>query len=385
MTRTGRPLLGRLVATVAVLGLGFACLGSGMDRIAVQSFGMAAVVPAPLRAQSLRPLAQLAMIAGQPAATLRLAESAVAADPVDPASSALLGGARMLANDYPGAEQAFRVAAGFGWREPLTQRYWYAAALQSNDYRRAAERLDALLRVNRNLPDAQVLLAPLEGDPAGRAALLERLRERPLWLPSYLTPGTRLDRAALERRSQVLVELAAAGTRLGCWGVAGWAKGALAGGDRASAERVWQAHCPGAESDGLLADGEFDRLGSDAAAPFGWQVERSGDVSVRPEAHDGGYRLALRNRASFSRRVLVQPVALAPGRYRLRGTGPTSVFAASLGCGSRPAMPRLVEGDLAGQGQILTVTEACDTLQLGIWLRPTDEAVTLDRVTLQPL
>lgn len=385
MIRAGRPLRGRLVATVAVLGVAFACMGSGLDRIAVQSLGVAAGVPGALRAQSYRPLAQIAMVAGQPAAAMRLAEAAVAADPVDPASSALLGGARMLANDYPGAEQAFRVAASFGWREPLTQRYWYAAALQSGDYLRAAERLDALLRVNGNLPDAGALLAPLEQEPAGRAALIARLRHRPIWLPTYLQPGTELDAEALSRRSEVLVELAAAGAPLGCPPLADWARGALARGDRGSAERVWQAHCPDAADDGLLADGEFDRLASDAAAPFGWEVERSGDVSVRPEAHGDGYRLNLRNRASFSRRVLQQSVALAPGRYRLRGTGPTGTFAASLGCGRTPGMPRLVEGDLAGQGQVLTVFEACDTLKLAIWLRPTDKAVTLDRVTLQPL
>jgi tetratricopeptide (TPR) repeat protein len=385
VTPAGRPLRGRLVATAAVLAVAFACLGSGLDRIAVGSFGVAAAVPAPLQAQSLRPLAQLAMIAQQPKAALRLASAAVAADPVDPASSALLGGARMLANDFPGAEQAFRVAAGFGWREPLTQRYWYAAALQARDFPRAAERLDALLRVSRNLPDAAALLTPLEGDPAGRAALLARLREQPLWLPTYLRAGSDLDAAALAQRSQVLVELAAGGTRLGCPVVADWARDALNRGDRASAERVWQAHCPGARNDGLLADGEFDHLGNATATPFGWQVERSGDVTVRPEAANGGYRLNLRNRASFSRRVLLQPVALPPGRYRLRGVGQTGVFAASLGCGTAPAMPRLVSGDLASDGQMLTVTEACDTLQLGIWLRPTPEAVTLDQVTLRPL
>ena len=385
MIRAGRPLRGRLIATVAVLSVAFACLGSGLDRIAVKSFGVAAAVPAPLRAQSLRPLAQVAMIAGQPAAAVRLAAAAVAADPVDPASSALLGGARMLANDYPGAEQAFRVAASFGWREPLTQRYWYAAALQSRDYPRAAERLDALLRVNGNLPDAAALLAPLESDPEGRVALIQRLRERPRWLPGYLRVGADLDGEALVRRSQVLVELAAGGAPLGCQMVTSWARGALARGDRASAERMWQAHCPGAANDGLLADGEFDQLGNETAAPFGWQVERSGDVSVRPEVYSEGYRLSLRNRASFSRRVLRQPVALAPGRYRLRGAGATGTFAASLGCGKAPAMPRLVEGDLASEGQVLTVFEACDRLELAIWLRPTGEAVTLDRVTLQPL
>jgi hypothetical protein len=381
----GRPLAGRLAASAGVLALAAACLGSGLDRIGARSFAVAATLPPAIRSQSHRPAAQLALATARPEAALAAASAAVRDDPVDPASTALLGSARLLQNDFAGAEQAFRVAAAFGWRDAMTQRYWYTAALQSGDYPRAAERMDALLRTQRNLPGADVLLASLESEPDGRAALLARLAERPAWLGTYLNPGGQLDDAALARRSDVLVELAANGTVLGCNAVSPWVRAVLRQGSRASAQRVWQAHCPDARSAGLLADGNFESLGRGAAAPFGWTVERSGDVLIRPEEVAGGYRLALENRSAFSRRVLVQSVALAPGRYRLQGTGDTGVFAASLACGASPAMPRLVDGDLAGEGQVLVVNEACDRLRLAIWLRPSRERVTLDKLVLQPL
>ncbi|WP_347302346.1 hypothetical protein V5740_10060 [Croceibacterium sp. TMG7-5b_MA50] len=385
MTTASRPMLRRLTATVGVLALAGACLASGLDRVGARSFAVAVSLPQTVRAQSHRPVSQLALATNRPQAALTAAEAAVRSDPVDPASTALLGSARLLLNDFAGAEQAFRVAAAFGWREAMTQRYWYTAALQGGDYPRAAERLDALLRTHRNLPGADTLLAALEGEPQARAALLARLAARPLWLPTYLRPGPQLDDAALARRSDVLVALAGSGTVLGCEAVSPWVRGVLQRGNRASAQRVWQAHCPDARTAGLLADSDFNALGRGTAAPFGWTVERSGDVLIRAEEAQGEYRLSLENRSAFSRRVLVQSVALAPGRYRLRGVGSAGVFAASLACGTVPAMPRLVDGELAGEGQVLRVAEPCERLQLAIWLRPTPERVTLDRLTLQPL
>lgn len=383
MTARTRQLTRRVLGTIGVLALAVASVGSGLDRASGGSPALSALVPGPLRAQADRTTAQLALAMMEPRTAVAAAQSAVAADPVDPGSTALLGAARLLGNDFAGSEQAFRVAARFGWRELLTQRYWYTAAVQAGDYERAAERLDALLRTRPELPGAEDLLMPLETDPAAQGALVRRLAERPLWLRTYLNPfGARTD--IIARRSTMLELLARQGTQLGCDAVRGFVGKALASGSRATAQRVWLGHCPGATLSGLLIDGGLAQLASGDPSPFGWTVERSGDVTVRTEqTGEDKFRLVLRNRAGVSRLVLRQAIDLPPGRYRLRATGAANTFAASLGCERGPGVPRLVVGDLAAGGQELRVLEPCSRLELGIWLRPTPQDVALAGLALE--
>ncbi len=376
-------LLGRAAGSLALLLFAALAFVGGLDRLSLQSPGLARLVPTSLSAQSARARANTAIALGQPEQALAAAREAVAADPVKPTSTSLLGTAYLLGANDRGAEAAFRVAARFGWREPPTQLYWYEAAIQSGDMPRAVDRVDALLRVRPALPGRETLLAPIESDPAGRAALLHRLKGRPLWLSGYLRPDASVDDAMFDRRGTVLIELAASGTRLGCEAIAPFVDTALARGLRGEAEATWVAHCPGASLAQGLADGGFDRFGSEAASPFGWKAQRSGDVTVRAvEEREGSRLLRMRNRASVSRMVLRQALSLEPGIYRLVGRTVPGRVAASLGCGRTPPVPSLVDGDLAGGGQTLRVIE-CPRLELGLWLRPGPDEVSLDDLELR--
>ena len=380
-----RPVLppGRIAASLALLVFAALALASGFDRLSLQAPGLGRLVPSPLRAQAARTGAALALARQQGEAAVAGARRAVAADPVHPASTALLGTAYLLAGQPARAEAAFRVAARFGWREPTTQIYWYQAALQARDWARAVDRADALLRTHPALPTRDLVLEPLESDPAGRAALVVRMAGRPGWLGQYLRLENVADDATVERRGRVLTELAAAGTRLGCRDVTPFVNGALGRGARRHAERVWIGHCPGATLSGTLADGDFERFGAEAS-PFGWRTSLSGDVTVRPLDTGGNRALRLANSGSVSRLVLSQAVALEPGLYRLTGRTSPGRIAGSLGCGTPPGLPSLTEGDLAAGGQLLRV-EACARLELGLWVRPGADEFELDAVALEKI
>jgi hypothetical protein len=373
----------RIGISLALLLFAALAAVSGIDRMSLAAPALGRLVPDALQAQAARSAASLAIARQQAGPAIEAARRAVAADPVEPASTSLLGSAYLIGGQPAKSEAAFRVAARFGWREPATQVYWYEAALQSGDLPRAVERADALLRTHPNLPIRDRLLDPLESTAAGRAALIVRMADRPNWLEPYLHPDAQVDDRTLDRRSEVLAELATAGTRLGCAEVSAFVDGALARGARRNAERVWTGHCPGATLAGGLADGGFERFGRDEASPFGWRSNLSGDVVVRSvETNRGNRAVRLENRSAVSRLVLRQAVALAPGIYRLTGTATPGRIAASRGCGAPPTEPSLTDGDPARGGQVLRV-ERCSRLELGLWVRPGDGEVELDSVALE--
>ena len=378
-------LFGRLGATFALLLFAALVAASGLDRMSQQSPALARLVPQMLRAEAARSSASQAIARGRSVGALGDAQQAVAADPVHPASTSLLGTAYLLAGDEEAAERAFRVAARFGWREGPTQLYWYEAAIQSGDMARAVDRADALLRVRPAMPERQLLLAPLESSPDGRAALVARLADRPAWLAGYLRPDERVDDPELDRRSLVLTELAGTGMRLGCDAVAPFVSAALARGARGQAEGVWLGHCPGSSLTGGLADGNFEQLARQDPSPFGWRVVFWGDVAVRPVETSGeDWTLRMRNRASVSRLVLRQALSLEPGTYRLTGKATPGRVAASLGCGRDPPVPSFVDGDVAAAGQLLRAPE-CSRLELGVWLRPGTDEAELDDLRLEKI
>jgi len=383
MTRGPAVFVGRSAITLFLLGLAGLAMATGLDRMSLQAPALARFTPPAFRAEASRSAARLALVRQQPEAALAEAREAVSADPLHPASTALLGAAYLLDGGAPKAEAAFRVAARFGWREAATQLYWYEAALQSGDLPRAVDRADAILRTRPGFPATVAMLEPLERTPAGRAALIVRMADRPDWLRDYLRPDPALDDEVLERRSVVLTELATAGTSLGCEAVSPFVTGALERGARRQAEAVWTAHCSGSPLSGGLADGGFEQFGNDAGAPFGWRAQPSGDVTLRTFDKGGGnHALQLRNRSSVSRLVLRQSVALEPGTYRLKGEVRPGRVAASLGCEQAPGMPAGVVGDIGGEGQVLTVA-ACSRLELGLWLRPAPDEIELDTVALE--
>lgn len=191
-----RELLGgRLrLAAAALLLFGYAGL------VAVNAVGQA-------RFAAQQQLARSYLTEGQFEAAAAAATQLVSIDPAEAAHLGLLGSARLGSGDAANADEAFRASVALGWRDPATQLYWYAGALRRGDWRQAAARADAILRVRPHSDRMQVLVAPLEASGEGRAALAERLAARPRWLDRYLRSSDGLGPGGIVARAETVLKL----------------------------------------------------------------------------------------------------------------------------------------------------------------------------------
>ncbi len=362
----------------AVLGgcLAFALLaaGNGLDRASASHPALAKFVPGLLAAEAHRAVAARSLDGGDNALAIARSELAVRADPIDPRSTALLGAAHLAARQAVRADQAFRVAARFGWRDPLTQLYFMTAALNAGQPRLAALRLDAVLRQAPNFPVRDMLLAQFEASAAGRAALAERLALRPAWTSQFLGDGNSLPLAALQSRAAIVATVP--GPKWGCDTVAPLVTRLVISGGAAAARQLWQGQCPDATS--TIADPHFAALlrGREPVA-FEWNLIGSGDVSAS-QTQPPGSGLLVRLSGPSAQPVAWQMLTLAPGRYRLTwtaaspdGTQASGAFL-SLACAIQERLPVAAQA-ADGKGRFeasVTVDGRCPAQFLTLWLVP---------------
>lgn len=386
-----RRLLPLACALAVCAGYAGLAVGNGLDRAAERKPALAALVPGPFAARALPGIAEAQLSQGRPQAALITARRAILADPVEPANTALLGGAQLALGEDANADRAFRVAGQFGWRYPLTQLYWLRQALALEDYRVAALRLDALLRQDPALLQQGDVVASIEAKPEGRAALVERMAQGPEWLAPYAHDTWDIPAPVAISRAHVLDDLAARGHPLGCARARALTARLVATGQAAEADRFWKAHCA-VPRQGLLSDPNFAGLEIHVTdSPFEWMVIGDSDVSVNLETAPAGNRVALASSASFPRRVLTQLVPLVPGSYQLTwhvqtDQGPTADrIAAALDC-PQGAHQTLVSHPAGGDrwAANFTVDAACPARWLSLWIVPGQASIYLSRVDLQP-
>ena len=387
---TGLRLARNASLTALALGLGVLVWGSGIDRMTRAAPALARIVPEPLRANAWR--AQTSLALQQQSKTAEaMAARAVSADPVDPASTSLLGAARFAGDDGASAAAAFRVAGTLGWRDQPTQLYWLSAALQAQDYPVATERLDALLRQEPGYPQAGVLLGQLGTTPAGRSALAERLAARSGWFHVYLTAFDGVTPAQLADRALVLENLVIARAKVTCTEIGPLTAALYAQHRPVEARRLWRSRC--GTRNALLVDGGFEAARLSETSPFAWQFMGEGglDLRLEPGAKGAGQSLFAASTLPQRRIVAVQALQLSPGNYRLSwrasdaGGTPSPRFAARLACkrGEGAWLPSTVGND-GLRAVIAAVPPGCPVQWLELALDPGSGAVTLDDVSLAP-
>lgn len=379
MKRSWAVLLG--VLTYAALAL-----GSGLDRLTAHSPDLARFVPSAFAAEAHRAVTARALRLGKPDA-LQAAQGAVAADPVDPHSAALLGGARLLSGQTLQADQAFRVAAQLGWRNPLTQLYFMNQALRSGDTDLAALRLDALLRQNPLLPARNTVLSAFEGSREGRDAVARRLELRPAWTSQFMGKDTVLPPSVLRTRAAIVADVP--GKRWGCDAVAPMVNALVKGADAATAKQVWIAHCPDASP--VIADPDFGRLPLHRmVTPFDWNLVGDGDITVHPAtAKQAGLTVLVSGAAS--RQVAWQMLTLPSGTYSLHGIAsihpgtPANALRLSLSCdlGERKPLPMTYADEKHFTARI-EVDRTCAGQYLAVWLAPVTHPVHIERIEIEP-
>jgi len=378
---------------LACLGYSALALGSGIDRISAQSPGLAASVPAFFASEALRARGGQALAAGQAREAATLGLAAIDDAPTDPQSTAMLGAGRLASGDRGGAEVAFRVAGKLGWRVPVTQGYWMNRALAAGDYEIAAMRLDALLRQQPALHRQRALLDPMERNPAGRSALIERMKAAPAWLTKYAGDVYDLPADVMLQRVSVLTEAAQDGLVLGCPTIAPSINRLAMLKLFREGSRLWRRHCPAARS-GLVGDGRFAMVQpGEQASAFAWELLGNNGLTlafVQSPARPGK-RLIIEGSAATVRPVLSQLLALGPGRYTLSWRSgdsqdrPSPALLAALPCqGDAPQWlaPRLDRASMRWRAAV-TVDASCAAQVLMFGAGPSDGDLWLEDVRIE--
>lgn len=362
-------------------------LGSGLDRLAIRQPALAGLVPAPLAAEAHRTKAAEALRKLDHAGALKAARSAVSADPVDPRSAALFGAASLLSRQPVPADQAFRIAAQLGWRDPLTQLYFMNQALRSGQTDLAALRLDAVLRQNPRFPERDMVLSQFAASPEGRNALARRLTLRPPWTSQFMGKDSRLTLPELRTRAAMLATVQ--GKRWGCDAIAPLVNRLVEAGDAVTAKRLWSVHCPDASP--TLADPDFARMSAPRTiTPFDWNLVGAGDITVEPATSNRG-GLNAKVSGAASRKIAWQLLTLSSGTYSLRwiarepdGT-PARGLSLSLSCdlGKRNPLPT----SLSSAGHFnaeFKVNQNCANQYLAVWLSPISRPVHIESIHIEP-
>ena len=331
MNRLVRSTL--VVAVTAVVG--YAVLGSGLDRMSRDDPAIAGMVPVSFRAAAWRSGNAQDIVFKRYAAAQEKARRAIVADPIDAGSSSALGVAQLNLRQGKSAEKSFRVAGQLGWRDMTTQLYWLAVATDSGALAIAAERADALLRQNRELREQPGLLAPLEASEGGRRALATRLALHPEWSGDYWNKLYLLDRTQLVGRAMVLDQPALRPPVLRCAEVRTMIAALAEKHEGARSRSVGDRFC--AQAGGaMLADGGFEAAQLANSTSPGWQFAGEGGLDIRLENNrSGGGKAVVVASTLPQRRVFAsQTLQLTAGHYRItwRTTGHAPGIAVRLTC-----------------------------------------------------
>ena len=354
---------------LALAGYAALALGSGFDRMSQASPELAAKVPGPFRSQALRSEGVTLIAKGDARGALAQGEAAIADSPVDPASTAIFGMARFAMGDRGGAERAFRIAGQLGWRDTFTQAYWLQRALETGNDRVAAMRLDALLRQNPELVAQQRLIDPLEGNPAGRAAMAERLLAAPNWLVPYATNLDQVPRTVLLNRAAVLGQLAARKAMVGCELAAPLVQRLVSEKAELEAASLWRQHCPGAAASAIY-DGNFAAAALDQdRSQFAWTFIGHSETGLLLEpSGDGSAKfLVVETTAPRPKAIARQLLILPPGAYQLSwrvqdDRASAGLIVAALACDQVPSAWQPARFDPASRRWIVDLAVSRDCI-----------------------
>lgn len=299
------PVLAGLGAAAAFLVLG---AGSALGNLGAKS----AVALAPWDSELQRRAAIIALGQGDEATARQLARRSIQAMPFNQSSLTIAAmkatGARAVA--------ATNVAAGLGWRDPMTNAMLVAAALNEGAPDIAAQRIDAIGRISQDSVRTGAMADRLLTMPGGAEALAGRAA-RHLghgWIPGWLgtppaTPQIGAARVAFLR----LLE-----SDDGAWNrqVIGQAMtGFTKAGDPLKAFAAWREALARADLfAGAIYDPRFTALTEEA--PIGGEWIRTGEQLVSTDAAPGG-GLRVVALAGASGQVVSQMVRLGVGGHEL--------------------------------------------------------------------
>lgn len=383
----------RWLAVAALCGYAGLALGSGLDRASERRPDLAPHVPGIFSVHASRSLALKAVIAGDGETAVGYARRAVIADPINAQSLGLLGQSYFISGKPVQARPWFVAAGKLGWREPFTQAYWMANAIDARDFTGAATRLDAILRQFPGFADRAKFLALFEDDDGGREALAGRLAADPVWAHGYFDDTWTSDAATRTARSDVAQRMARQYGALDCAMIMPLVQKQVVTGAIADAHMTWQLHCaPGGGATQVPYDGEFERTALEGArASFEWTLSNDGalDIGIAPAPGLDGNALVVSSSAPGQRAVAWQLLALKPGRWSVgwRTNGAGAATDVALYCGDEPRSPRAgvpVAGAPGYYRAQFDVRAGCTGTWLSLGVAAGARDVAIDNVTVRP-
>lgn len=369
--------IGRLLGLVGLAALIVAALLSGSDREARDFPNAPSYVGWPYDTGAARARSLLAFVKTGPASAIPYARRSVLSDPLSAQAVSILGRSQLYAQQWAAAHRTFEVAGQLGWRDTMTQIYWFDQALQAGDYRVAAERLDAILRQSPEDENRDRFIAALAATPEGRDAMAQRLKLAPAWAGPMVSDVWDLPADQVLQRIDTMRR-----SGKGVWTCADTEKitqRLINLGMLDDAQSVWQSNCERSAS--LVYDGNFIHVDTlQTTRAFDWQLSNSSDAQISVSQDAKGQRsLSLEVTGTTSLPILKQFVVLKPGRYTLRWRTPGTAIAqakalqVSLTC--KPDLSRAVGARaVAGQSDLwmvdFSVDAECAGRQLAFWLPP---------------
>lgn len=320
MSADGVVIAGKLGITAGAISLAVLCWMSASDRLTAQS---ESPEHAYFGAEAAAQIAFAQLAENNPQRALVEARRAVQTAPIDPSTTSALGSTLLTLGKADQAYAAFAVAGALGWREVPTQLYWLAQAEAAGDVGVAAQRLDALLRLDIDNEAVANSFYTLGQTQLGQQALANLLLNKPPWERRFLLETGGLEGADLEGRLAAIELAASQGASFDCEAIGIAANRLIRNDMAATAKQLWRRACERSEG-ALLSNGAFETDPSiTSRSPFTWQLQSEGglDVAVQPAPPPlKGH--ALRIRSSMTARTIAahQLTALQPGRYRLSWT-----------------------------------------------------------------
>ena len=369
---SGRRSASSLLAAAAIASLIPLTFAVMADRS-----GLSLFAEGPLSSGRSRILFAAASEKGDGAGAVTSASQLVRWAPLSRGSVSALGVAYELNGELQLAQNAFRVASSFGWRDEVAQTFAVRQALSNEEYELAAFRMEALLRAEPEGALTTAMLADVAATPLARQALAVRMGEDLEWTDNVLLGLDETPKEEIVARISLLDEARQQGYRPADR-QARWETFALYEKDPSASWLLWQAlFGPGELETAGMWDANFgvaSSTGSGSSAPFEWHRLKASTAQVRQVEGGGGKRLEVVGVSYTPQDVAQQSVGVIPGRYVLawqsskeeEGRPDLHLSATCKSVGGTVTLGPIVPAD-GGFGRLLNVDRDCQMVTLRIF------------------
>lgn len=307
-----RPVIARVAWFGGLALLALIALGAQLDRASRRMPELATLVPQPFRNTSQYWITAIAQASNAPEARAE-AELLLVRRPIPAENLTLYAITMMRSGDVPQSTEAFRIAAGRGWRSAMAQRMTGLWAAAAGENRMAFLRLVALAKTGDATADDFKVLREIIKTPEGRAGMVQLLRDDWHWrramdylAPQLMTPAD---------TARIYAEAARQGAEIGCSQVGEAVRLALSRGD-ASAMPYWET-CGGAAQSGRQVMSFADADTAAPTAPHAWQLDSNADIAVLVEGDGDNAELVFDSRSGLGARIASAYATMGPGTWRL--------------------------------------------------------------------